>query len=298
MKISVIGAGYVGLALAFAYNAFGFEQTIVHFYDSNFERCTEIEQGVCPLGSDSIKNVFKGLWESGCIHADYDLLSAVKDASYVFICVPTPLNEKTKLLDSSIVFDVLKELDQAFKNEKSPQIFIRSTINPSDCKVIKKKFPKLRVHCFPEFLREKSFIEDVLQPSRIVVGTDDESVDEFIKDYLVHVSCSPEVLITSNEEAMAIKVLSNSYLATRVAFFNEVDSYAKANGLDSSKIIHGMGLDPRIGDYYNQPSEGYGGKCLPKDLQASATMMVQSGVKPTILETVHLSNEARKKRGK
>ncbi len=291
MKITVIGAGYVGEAVAFVYA----KRHDVWFYDTDTSKIDLIQQGKAPLGLEKEKAFFQA--NQSRIYASSSLAEAMDGSSYVFICVPTPLNDKTGLLDTSNVFMILDEI-QNLENSNSLQIFIRSTINPLDSREFKGRFPSLRIHCFPEFLREKYFFEDATHPTRVVVGSDGDSLDLFLKDYLSGLECEPEVLIASNEEAMAVKILSNSYLAMRVAFFNEVDSFASANGLDSSVIIHGMGLDPRIGDYYNQPSNGYGGKCLPKDLQASSSMMVASGVTPTILETVHLSNEARKKRNK
>lgn len=292
MKVAVIGAGYVGTSIALVFG----KRHDVCYFDVDQSKCDRIAKGLSPIDDEDCNRFF--IENAKRIHVAPSIEDALSDAQACFICVPTPLNNQTNKLDVSIICSLLKQISDS-KIAKSSQIFIRSTINVKDIACFSRDFPTLNIHSFPEFLREKHVYEDSLCPSRIVIG--DNSKDElsaFINNYLEGLKNKPEVMIVSNEEAMAIKLLSNSYLAMRVAFFNEVDSLADSLNIDSSKVIHGMGLDPRIGDYYNSPSRGFGGKCLPKDLRASTSMMKENGIEHPLLEAVDLSNEERKKRFK
>ena len=292
MKIAIIGAGYVGSGVAVVYGG----RHGLSFVDVDQAKIDCINQGHSPIDNPSLERCFSA--NASRISATASLVEACKNATCCFVCVPTPLDERTGKLDTSGVASILENLE-ALENAKTLQIFVRSTLNILDSKLFSDRFPTLNIHCFPEFLREAYVYEDSLRPSRIVIGNGQDGVFmECIEEYKKGIENHPQILITSNEEAMAIKLFSNAYLATRIAFFNEVDSYAAQHGLDSSIIIRGMGLDSRIGDYYNVPSPGFGGKCLPKDLKASATSMKESGVEDTLLEGVCRSNEERKKRSK
>ena len=290
MKIAIIGAGYVGVGVALVYG----KSHDIFFYDVDENKINSINRGHSPIPDDEVESFFQHNRKR--ISGSTSIQEALLDASCCFICEPTPLDAETKRLDTSIVKGLLPAINVA-KILKSLQIFIRSTINILDTREFETLFPSLNIHALPEFLREKHVYEDALHPSRIIVGgAESKELEIVVTAYLEGIENKPECVYVSNEEAFAIKLFSNSYLATRVAFFNEIDSYAEAVGLDSSKIIYGMGLDQRIGDHYNTPSSGFGGKCLPKDVAASATMLKESGLETTILEAVTISNEERKKR--
>lgn len=292
MKIAIIGAGYVGTGVALAWA----RKHDVCFYDTDLSKIKSISEGEAPIDNQDVKRFF--FENKRRIFAAESFHEACEDASSCFICVPTPLDAKTGKLNDEAVIRLLSDLS-ILKNAKSLQIFIRSTMNLSDAKMLSKEFSGLNIHCMPEFLREAHLYEDALNPTRIVIGgTYDEECRRHMEVYVGCLDNDPEILNVTNEEAMAIKLLSNSYLATRVAFFNEVDSLCVAEGMNSGTVIKGVSLDARIGDYYNKPSSGFGGKCLPKDLLATSQAMKEANIEHSLLEAVHLSNEERKNRGK
>lgn len=296
MKISVLGAGYVGIGAAMPFLSNGH---MVAFYDINEDVRNLLNKGISPIKDERTEYIIDEYKKN--ITALDSLEAAIKDAAYCFICVPTPLNEATRKLDVSIVDLLLNEIS---KIEKKPQIFIRSTLNIEDGDLFEKKYPELDIVVMPEFLREKFLFDDTFKPSRIILGISSKksrsTYFEFTHEYTEGLFNTRDVNIleTSYKEASMIKLFSNAYLATRVAFFNEVDSLASYYGVDSRTIRRGMGLDPRIGNYYNFPSNGFGGKCLPKDLVAASTAIHDANFGGCILDAVEESNEARKKNSK
>lgn len=288
MKIAVIGAGYVGVGVVLAVAK---EHQVV-FVDIDEDKIKRINEGHSPILDDKVEVFFNENKEH--LSATKDLGSAIKDATYCFVCVPTPYNAELGRLDTTLIASILNQIS-SLKIAKTPQILIRSTLNIEDGDVFAASYPSLSITVMPEFLREKYLYEDALSPSRIILGGEDRSAMEvFLGAYTAGLVKGPIYMFVSRKEATMIKLMSNSYLATRVAFFNEVDSLAEAHGLDSRSIIRGMGLDPRIGDYYNVPSSGFGGKCLPKDLAAAIAAMKQAGLEQTLLASVETSNEIRK----
>ena len=199
-------------------------------------------------------------------------------------------------------FAEVTEYYLAADNDKRPTIIIKSTVPTGFTKSMSEKYPDFTFLFCPEFLREKSAMEDCLKPNRIIAGLDEtkengesihKAADKYVEELLA-CSDNPDVpvVFTGTEEAEAIKLFSNAYLATRIAFFNELDSFAKSRGLNTDDIIKGVCLDQRIGDWYNVPGPGYGGKCLPKDIsQLTADF---GDLTESLLKGVIKSNELRK----
>lgn len=263
MRIAVAGTGYVGLSLAVLLS----QHNQVTAVDIVPEKVDLINNWQSPIQDEYIeKYLAEHEQRSLNLKATTDAAGAYANADYVIIATPTNYDSKTNYFDTSAVESVIESVLNA---SGTATMVIKSTIPVGFTKRVREKYKTDRILFSPEFLRESKALYDNLYPSRIIVGCDEGSKQkaETFANLLVEAAEKKDidVLTMGFTEAEAVKLFANTYLALRVSFFNELDTYAEVKGLDSSSIIRGVSLDPRIGDFYNNPSFGYGGYCLPKD---------------------------------
>lgn len=288
MNITIAGLGYVGTSIGILLST----KHRVIFYDIDKKKLDLINKKKSPIDDPDISKFLKE--KKLKFTTTTSSKEAFKNSDFIVICTPTNYNPKTNQFDTSSIEQVLKKIFE--NNISSASIIIRSTVPVGYTKEIRKIFSYKKIFFSPEFLREGSALKDNLYPSRVIIGGKDSSAKKFAELLIDAAELSKDeipLLFMNSNEAEAVKLFANTYLAMRIAYFNELDSYCVVNKIDTRSVINGIGYDKRIGNYYNNPSFGYGGYCLPKDTRQLLNSF--SKVPNNIIKATIDSNYTRKK---
>lgn len=286
-NITVIGAGYVGLANSFM---MGIDKKIT-LIDINEEKINMLKNGISPINDEYISKYISRVNVKYTTNQE----EAYKDADVIFVATDTNYDEQLNKFDLRSIEGALSDVNKYAKD--GTIIVIKSTIPIGYTDSLKQKYPKYKILFSPEFLREGFALYDNLNPDRIIVGGK-ENIEEsqYVADLLKSNTETPYVPVihTTNEEAEVIKLFANTYLAMRVSFVNELDTYCQSKGMQTANVLDGIGYDSRIGRDYFNPSFGYGGYCLPKDTKQLKSEYTKSNIEQTLIGAIVDSNNTRK----
>ena len=286
-NITVLGAGYVGMSML----AVLAKKNNVIIYDIDKKKIEDIDDGISPIPDSGISPILKKFKRN--ISVSYDLINTKIKSEIFIIAIPTNFKNDLNSFDTKPIELLVKKI---VKYNKNCSIFIKSTVPVGFTKSLRKKYNYKNIYFSPEFLREGMALHDNLYPSRIVIGGRSKKAKVFAS-LLIDAAKKPKkdikTLFTGSDEAESIKLFSNTYLAMRIAYFNELDNFSEFFDLNSEDIIKGISFDNRIGRHYNNPSFGYGGYCLPKDTKQLLSSF--ESLPNSIIKSIIKSNKLRKK---